>query len=110
MQTGQPMNMLPRMLTAQQAAAVLNVSRPYVLQLVANNAFNGVEFPKGHHCRIPATEVERVRKSMHADMRKAIDELARITEDASNRELEGAKKNTTRQWGPKAQGTTGDDE
>ena len=92
-------------LTTQQAAAALTVSRAHVLQLVANNAFRGVEFTKGHH-RVPDAEVERVRKSMHADMRKAIDEIARITEDASNRELRDAKKDATRQWGPKARPAT----
>ena len=100
-QQGQPVSML----TTQQAAAALNVSRAHVLQLVANNTFKDVEFTKGHH-RIPDAEVERVRKSMHADMRKAIDEIARITEDASNRELGDAKKNATRQWGPKARPAT----
>ena len=86
-----------RMLTSQQAAAALNVSRSHVLQLVTDNAFKGVEYTEGQH-RIPDAEVERVRKLMHADMRKAIDEIARITEDASNHELGEAKKNATRRW------------
>ena len=96
-----------RMLTTQQAAAALNVSRAYVLQLVATNAFGGVVFTKGHHRRIPQTEVERVRKSMQSSMRKAIDEIARITEDASHRELQEAKQKATRHW---ASIRTGNDE
>ena len=91
----------PRMLTTRQAAAVLNVSRAYVLQLVSNSAFKGVAFTKGRHLRIPDVEVERVRKSMQADMRKAIDEIARIAVDAASCELEEARRAATRQWGPR---------
>jgi excisionase family DNA binding protein len=92
----------PALLTTQQAAKVLNVSRPYVLDLVNAGAFNGVTLTKGNHRRIPADEVERVRKSMHMGMRKAIDDIAQMTEAASERELKSAKKSSTRRWASKA--------
>ena len=88
------------MLTTQQAASTLNVSYAHVLQLIADDAFKGIELTKGQH-RIPGAEVERVRRSMHAGMRKGIDEISRITRGASERELEEAKKNATRRWGPR---------
>ena len=50
-----------QMLTTQQAAAKLNVSRPYVAALVNKGTFTGVELTGGGHRRIPAVAVQRVR-------------------------------------------------
>lgn len=90
-----------RMLTTQQAAAELNVSRPYVIELVEKGSFKGVELTRGGHRRIPAIEVQRVRAEMQIGMRKGIDAIAELTKDASKREIEDATRNSTRRWAPR---------
>jgi len=87
-----------QMLTTQQAAAELNVSRPYVVELVEKGTFKGVEFTGSGHRRIPAIEVQRVRTHMQSGMRKGIDAIAELTEEASQRESEEATRNATRRW------------
>lgn len=87
-----------QMLTTQQAAAELNVSRPFVVELLNKGALKGVELTGGEHRRIPAIEVQRVRTNMQSGMRKGIDAIAELTEEASKREREDAMRNATRRW------------
>jgi excisionase family DNA binding protein len=89
---------LSSMLTTQQAAAVLNVSRPYVAQLVDSGTFSGVERTRSGHRRIPAAEVERVRDDMRAQRRQALDKVADMTADLRMKELGEAKKGAKQRW------------
>ena len=92
-----------QMLTTQQAAAAeLNVSRPYVVDLVKNGTLKGVELTGGGHRRIPANEVQRVRAEMQSGMRKGIDAIVKLSEGASTREMEDATRNATRRWPTRA--------
>jgi excisionase family DNA binding protein len=52
------------MLTTQQAADRLHVSRPYIAQLVDHGKFEGVERTQSGHRRIPAAQVGRVHEEM----------------------------------------------
>lgn len=63
----------PRELTTQQAATVLNVSRPTVLRLIDEGRlpFRMV----GTHRRVPASAVLALREEMIAKRRRALDEM-----------------------------------
>jgi excisionase family DNA binding protein len=88
----------PRMLTTQQAADRLNVSRPYVAQLVDNGTFNGIERTQSGHRRIPVAEVERVQQQMQSTRRTALDDIADATQDLRAQELADAKSKSKRRW------------
>lgn len=69
----------PREVTTQQAADILNVSRPTVVRLVDQR-----ELPArmvGSHRRIPLPDVLAFRDRMIAERRQALDEMARDAED-----------------------------
>lgn len=87
-----------QMLTTQQAADRLNVSRPYVAQLVDAGTFKDVERTKSGHRRIPAAEVERVHLEMKGTMRKAIESIEDITSELRQRELEAARAKSKKRW------------
>ena len=91
-------NAAPRMLTTQEAADRLNVSRPYVAQLVDDGRFEGVERTQSGHRRIPAAEVERVHQEMRASRRAALDNMAEVTKELRTRELRAAKSKSKRRW------------
>ncbi|MCV7341233.1 hypothetical protein MHAE_08508 [Mycobacterium haemophilum DSM 44634] len=66
-------------LTTQEAADMLNVSRPYLIKLVEDGA---IEFRKvGTHRRIQASSVRAYQRQMELDTKKAADELTELTED-----------------------------
>lgn len=66
-------------LTTQQAADMLNVSRPYLIKLVEDGA---IEFRKvGTHRRIQAASVRDYQRQTELDTKKAADELTELTED-----------------------------
>jgi excisionase family DNA binding protein len=88
----------PQMLTTQQAADRLNVSRPYVAQLVDYGKFEGVERTQSGHRRIPAAEVERVHEEMRSVRRAALDDMAEVTKDGRARELREAKSTSKQRW------------
>ena len=88
----------PVMLTTQQAADQLNVSRPYVAQLVDSGRFSGVQRTQSGHRRIPLTEVERVEREMRTTRRKALDNMAETTLELRERELLEAKAKSRRRW------------
>jgi excisionase family DNA binding protein len=88
----------PQMLTTQQAADRLNVSRPYVARLVDDGEFEGVERTQSGHRRIPAAEVERLHQEMRSARRAALDDMAQVTKDLRARELHAAKSKSKRRW------------
>ena len=94
---------LPPMLTTQEAADRLNVSRPYVAQLVDAGRFKDVQRTKAGHRRIPVAEVERVGGEMHAARNAILDDLANApeTKHLRERELRAARTRTGRRWGAK---------
>lgn len=66
-------------LTTQQAADMLNVSRPFLIKLVEDNA---IEYRKvGTHRRIKASSVHDYARRMELESRKAADELTELTEE-----------------------------
>lgn len=86
------------MLTTQQAAEQLNVSRPYVVKLVDEDVFGGVERTRAGHRRIPATEVERVRQGMQTSRRTALNRMDKLTSDLQTKELDSARSTAKRNW------------
>ena len=92
----------PRYLTTEQAAKVLNVSRPYVIGLADAGTLKGVMRTGANHRRIPETEVLRMRDLMHTQMRKGIQEIEELNDDLRQRELDAARKTVTRRWVAKA--------
>ncbi|BBZ50372.1 helix-turn-helix domain-containing protein [Mycobacterium heidelbergense] len=66
-------------LTTQEAADMLNVSRPYLIKLVEEGA---IKFRKvGTHRRIQASSVREYQRQMELDSKKAADELTELTEE-----------------------------
>ena len=92
----------PKYLTTQQAAKILNVSRPYVIGLADDGTLKGVMRTGANHRRIPETEVLRMREVMHQQMRIGIQEIERLNGDLRQRELDAAKQAVTRRWVAKA--------
>ncbi len=92
----------PKYLTTEQAAKVLNVSRPYVIGLADAGTLKGVMRTGANHRRIPEPEVLRMRELMHTQMRKGIQEIEEFNGDLRQRELDEARKTVTRRWVAKA--------
>ena len=92
----------PKYLTTEQAAKVLNVSRPYVIGLADAGTLKGVMRTGANHRRIPEPEVLRMRELMHTQMRKGIQEIEELNSDLRQRELDEARKTVTRRWVAKA--------
>ena len=88
------------LLTTQEAADRLNVSRPYVVRLVDTGRFKGVVRTQSGHRRIPAAEVERVHREMRSTRRAALDDIDEATRDLRERELLAAKRKPKRRWNP----------
>ena len=66
------------MLTTQEAADILNVSRPYVVKLIDTQALKGVKVTAGGQRRVPRAEVERVDAQMRAVTDRALTEAANV--------------------------------
>ncbi|WP_369326207.1 helix-turn-helix domain-containing protein [Alcaligenes nematophilus] len=90
--------MRARMLSTQQAADQLNVSRPYIAKLVDEGIFQGVERTQAGHRRIPAAEVERVKQDMQASRRVTLNRLDKLTSDLRRKELDAAQTAAKRRW------------
>jgi excisionase family DNA binding protein len=86
------------LLSTQQAADLLNVSRPYVTKLVDKGIFKDVVRTAAGHRRIPKAEVERIKAEMKIARRRTLDEIGLLTGERRKRELEDARKHTKTRW------------
>lgn len=86
------------LLSTQQAADLLNVSRPYLVKLVEDGQFEGVVRTASGHRRIPRAEVERVHAQMRVARRAALDEMYRLSSDQARSELKAAREKPLRRW------------
>jgi len=66
-------------LTTQQAAELLNVSRPHVIKLLDQGLIRSRLV--GRHRRILASSLLEYRRTQQRDTRVAVDELAVLSED-----------------------------
>ncbi len=67
-------------MTTQQAADMLNVSRPYLIKLIDQGELHATKV--GRHRRIPATEVFAFKHRRDAARNAALDELMATDSDA----------------------------
>ncbi|WP_024796177.1 helix-turn-helix domain-containing protein [Tomitella biformata] len=81
MAAGQGVTLVPANaeLTTQQAAELLNVSRPHVIKLLDQGQFQYRRV--GRHRRILASSLLTYQRAQQADARQAADDLAALTED-----------------------------
>lgn len=82
--------------STQQAAERLNLSRPYVTKLIDDGRFQGVEGSDLGDRRIPTAEVDRVQNEMRASRRAALNEMEELTSDLRMKELEAARAKAKR--------------
>lgn len=66
-------------MTTQEAADLLNVSRPYVVKLMDEGTLPGHKV--GTHRRIYAADVQAYKRQRDIDSRAAADELTALTEE-----------------------------
>jgi excisionase family DNA binding protein len=81
---------LPKEMTTTQAAAFLDVSRPFVIKLIERG-----ELPcrmVGKHRRLPGEAVLNYREKMFQRASKAADEMAQLAQDAGLYEQEPPRK------------------
>ncbi len=69
----------PRELTTQQAAKILNVSRPTVVKLIDDGVLPARKV--GSHRRVPLTDLLAFRQDVVAKRRAALDELTTDAEE-----------------------------
>jgi excisionase family DNA binding protein len=66
-------------LTTQEAADILNVSRPYLIKLLEQNEIPFVKV--GTHRRILFSELMNYKKLRDAERRRGLDEMARMSQE-----------------------------
>lgn len=65
--------------TTQQAAEMLNVSRPYVIKLIDEHKLHAEKV--GRHRRIKASDLDNYRRRQQAEARAAAKEMTQLTAD-----------------------------
>jgi len=70
-----------RMLSTEDVAKILNMSRPYVAKLADSGKLGDVQRTEGGQRRISAAAAENYRKERQIQSRKSLDELAAISQD-----------------------------
>jgi excisionase family DNA binding protein len=80
--SGQAISMVPHShaLTTQEAAALLNVSRPFLIKLLEQGIIP--YYKVGSHRRIRFQELMAYKKLRDAQCSEALDELAQMTQEA----------------------------
>ncbi|MGQ7935260.1 helix-turn-helix domain-containing protein [Paraburkholderia sp. D1E] len=71
-----------RMLSTENVAQILNVSRPYVVKLADSGKLGAIEKTEGGQRRIPTATVEAYRSDRQAKSRKALEDLAATSDEA----------------------------
>jgi excisionase family DNA binding protein len=71
-----------RLLSTEEVARILNVSRPYVAKLADAGNLGVVEHTEGKHRRILASAVEAYRRSRQAKSRQALRKLTELSQSA----------------------------
>lgn len=99
-----PVQAAPDLLSTQEAADELRVSRPYLVKLVEEGKFEGVVRTASGHRRIPRAEVDRVHAQMRAERRAALDEMYALSSEQARRELKAVRENPPRRWVKKKPG------
>lgn len=66
-------------LTTQQAADILNVSRPYVVKLLENNEMPHVK--RGRHRRIRFDDLMTYKEKSEQEVEEALDEMVRLSQE-----------------------------
>jgi excisionase family DNA binding protein len=78
---------LPKEMTTTEAAAFLDVSRPFVIKLIDQGA---LPFRKvGKHRRIPSDAVLAYREKMYQQAKTAADEMAQLSQELGLYEPKG---------------------
>ena len=83
---------LPSEMTTTEAAAFLDVSRPFVIKLIERG-----ELPcrmVGKHRRIPSQALEEYRDKMFRQAKRAADDMARASQEMGFYELDGPAPKT----------------
>jgi excisionase family DNA binding protein len=80
----------PSEMTTTQAAAFLDVSRPFIIKLTKSGALPCRRV--GQHRRIPSEAVLQYRETMFEQAQKAADEIAQWSQDAGLYETELPRK------------------
>ncbi len=78
-QVGKDQAVLKEGLTTQQAADILNVSRPYLIKLLDQGFMD--HHKVGRHRRVRACDVFEYKQEMEAERSDALSELARTDAD-----------------------------
>jgi len=80
------------LLSTTEAAKLLKVSRPYVVKLVDQGAFAGVQTTAGGHRRIPLAAVTAVLDKMRKTRKRAVDKVNELAAPLMQRELDEVKE------------------
>jgi len=81
---GQAISLIPddTLLTTQQAAEILNISRPYLYRLLDAGEITFV--PVGTHRKLRLADVEALRQRRRAESRKALDAIATLNQECDD--------------------------
>lgn len=86
------------LLSTQQAAEMLHVSRPYVTKLADGGVFHDVVRTAAGHRRIPRVEVDRVLAEMKLARRDALGQVEALAGDQLDEALADARKHARVRW------------